>query len=151
MVKNPTANAGDPGSIPGSARSPGEGNGYPPQYSCLENSMNRGAWQAAVMGSQESDTTDFHFLFFIFQKCSKTFIYALSSLNHVNIYLPHTYSSLIIQHELGSLRALIYAVFPGLPAQDVATRDPVTRSDEARGPFLFCFHRVVQSASSVTS
>ena len=102
-------------------------------------------------GYNESDTTDFHFLFFIFQKCSKTFIYALSSLNHVNIYLPHTYSSLIIQHELGSLRALIYAVFPGLPAQDVATRDPVTRSDEARGPFLFCFHRVVQSASSVTS
>ena len=37
-------NAGDPGSIPGSGRSPGEGNGNPLQYSCLENPMDRGAW-----------------------------------------------------------------------------------------------------------
>ena len=49
--KNLPAKAGearDPGSIPGSGRSPGEGNGNPPQYSCLENSMDRGAWQATV-------------------------------------------------------------------------------------------------------
>ena len=45
-------NAEDPGWIPGSARSPGEGNGYSLQYSCLENSMDRGAWWAAVPGSQ---------------------------------------------------------------------------------------------------
>jgi len=38
-----TCNAGDPGSIPGSGRSPGEGNGNPLQYSCLENPMDRGA------------------------------------------------------------------------------------------------------------
>ena len=37
-------NAGDPGSIPGSGRSPGDGNGNPLHYSCLENSMDRGAW-----------------------------------------------------------------------------------------------------------
>ena len=43
-------NVADPGSIPGSGRSPGEGNGYPLQYSCLENPMNRGAWQAIVHG-----------------------------------------------------------------------------------------------------
>ena len=43
-------NAGDLGSIPGSGRSPGEGNGNPLQYSCLENPMDRGAWQATVMG-----------------------------------------------------------------------------------------------------
>ena len=43
-------NAGDPGSIPGSGRSPGEGNGNPLQYSCLENSMDRGAWWATVHG-----------------------------------------------------------------------------------------------------
>ena len=42
--KESACNAGDPGSIPGSGRSPGEGNGYPLQYSCLENSMDRGAW-----------------------------------------------------------------------------------------------------------
>ena len=51
-------NAGDLGSIPGSGRSPGEGNGNPLQYSCLENPMDRGAWQATPMGSQESDTTE---------------------------------------------------------------------------------------------
>ena len=45
-----TCNAGDPGSIPGSGRSPGEGNGNPLQYSCLENPMDRGAWQAIVHG-----------------------------------------------------------------------------------------------------
>ena len=44
VVKNLPANAGDAGSISGLGRSPGEGNGYPLQYSCLENSMDRGAW-----------------------------------------------------------------------------------------------------------
>ena len=51
VVKSLPANAGDirhAGSIPGSGRSPGEGNGNSLQYSCLENSMDRGAWQAAV-------------------------------------------------------------------------------------------------------
>ena len=49
MVKNPPANAGDirdAGLIPGSGRSPGEGHGNPLQYSCLENTMDRGAWPA---------------------------------------------------------------------------------------------------------
>ena len=51
--RNLPANAGDAGSIPGLGRSPGEGNGNPLQYSCLENSMDRGAWQAIQsMGSQ---------------------------------------------------------------------------------------------------
>ena len=49
--KEPFCNAGDPGdtgSVPGSGRSPGEGNGYPLQYSCLENLRNRGAWQTTI-------------------------------------------------------------------------------------------------------
>ena len=50
MVKNPPANAGDAGSIPGSGRSPVEGNGNPLQNSCLENPMDGGAWQATVPG-----------------------------------------------------------------------------------------------------
>ena len=49
-VKNPPANAGDPGSVPGSERSPGRANCNPRQYSCLENPMDRGAWQAIVHG-----------------------------------------------------------------------------------------------------
>ena len=58
MVKNPPANAGDMGLIPGLGRSPGEGNGNPFQYSCLENPMDRGAWWATVHGvAKELDTT----------------------------------------------------------------------------------------------
>jgi len=48
--KKSTCNAGDPGSIPGSGRPPGEGNGNPLEYSCLENLMDRGAWWATVHG-----------------------------------------------------------------------------------------------------
>ena len=47
-VKESACSAGDPGSILGSGRSPGKGNGNPLQYSCLENSKDRGAWWAAV-------------------------------------------------------------------------------------------------------
>ena len=56
-------NAGDPGSIPGSGRSPGEGNGNPLQYSGLENSMDGGAWWATVHGVTKSQTrlSDFTF------------------------------------------------------------------------------------------
>ena len=51
--KESACNSGDLSLIPGSGRSPGEGNGYPLQYSCLENSMNIGAWQSTVpIGSQ---------------------------------------------------------------------------------------------------
>ena len=50
MVKNPPVNAGDVGSVPGLGRSPGEGNGHSFQYSCLGNSMDRGAWQSTVHG-----------------------------------------------------------------------------------------------------
>ena len=48
--KESACSVGDPGSIPGSGISPGEGNGTPLQYSCLENSMDRGAWWATVHG-----------------------------------------------------------------------------------------------------
>ena len=63
-VKASASNAGDPGSIPGSGRSPGEGNGNPLQYSCLENPMDRGTWWAAVHGVTKSRTrlSDFTYL-----------------------------------------------------------------------------------------
>ena len=54
--KESACNAGDPGSIPGAGRSPGEGNGYPLQCSCLEIPMDRGAWQTTVHGVEKSQT-----------------------------------------------------------------------------------------------
>ena len=54
--KESACNTGDLDSIPGWGRSPGEGNGNPLQYSCLKNSMDRGAWQAAVHGIAKSWT-----------------------------------------------------------------------------------------------
>ena len=50
MVKNPPADTGDVGLIPGLGISPGEGNGNPLWYSCLENPIGKGAWQATVHG-----------------------------------------------------------------------------------------------------
>jgi len=56
MLKNLPANAGDVGSVPGLGRSPGEGNGNPLQYTCLENPMDRGVWWATVHGVAKSWT-----------------------------------------------------------------------------------------------
>ena len=56
MVKNLPASAGDTGSVPGLGRSPGEGNGDPLQYSCLENPMDGETWQATVHGVTKSPT-----------------------------------------------------------------------------------------------
>ena len=63
--KNSACNEGDLALISGLGRFPGEGNSYPFQYSCLENSMDRGAWQATVHGVTKSWTewNDFHFSF----------------------------------------------------------------------------------------
>ena len=65
--KESSCNVGDPGSIPGLGRAPGEENGNPCQYSCLENPMDRGAWQATVQGvakswTQLSNFTSLHFV-----------------------------------------------------------------------------------------
>ena len=77
VVKNQPENAGDiryMGSIPASGRSSGEGNGNPFQYSCLENSMNRGVWQATVHGGhKDSDTALMHTDIMIFLKLLRDF------------------------------------------------------------------------------
>ena len=56
--KESACNTGEPGSMPGSGRAPGERNGYPLQFSCLENPMDRGAWWAAVHRVAESDINE---------------------------------------------------------------------------------------------
>ena len=63
--KESACNIGDLGWICGLGRPPGEGNGYPLQYSCLQNSMDKGAWQVTVHGVARSQTgwSDFHFHF----------------------------------------------------------------------------------------
>ena len=71
--KEPTCNVGEPCSIPGLGRSPGEGNGYPFQYSCLENPMDRGAWRATVYrSSKELDMTE-GLTHFLIGKCVNNF------------------------------------------------------------------------------
>ena len=68
--KESACNAGDLGSIPGLGRSPGEGNGYPLQYSGLENYKDRGAWQATIHGvaKRRTQLSDFHFHFSLSKK-----------------------------------------------------------------------------------
>ena len=75
--KASACNAGDPGSFPGSGRSPGEGNGNPLQHSCLENPMKRGAWYATVHGVAKSQTrpSNFTFTFYNFQCMSLSHIW----------------------------------------------------------------------------
>ena len=75
--KASACNEGDLGSIPGSERSPGEGNGNPLQYSCLENLMDRGAWQATAHGVTKSQTrlSDFTF-FFLYSAVQATLLNA---------------------------------------------------------------------------
>ena len=62
-VKASACNAGDLGSIPGLGRSPGEGNGNPHQYSCLENPMDGGAWWATIVHGVAKSRTRLHFHF----------------------------------------------------------------------------------------
>ena len=80
LVKNILANAGNTGnvgSIAMSGRSPGGGHCNPLQYSCLENSMDRGAWLATVHRAAKSQTqlSDFHFQYFSLQRFAKVFNY----------------------------------------------------------------------------
>ena len=86
LIKNPSAcNAGDLGSIPGLGRSPGDGNGDPLQYSCLENPMDGGAWQATVHGVAKSWTRLSDFTFFL----SFFTLYGLPGLTFMHTYCLH--------------------------------------------------------------
>ena len=75
--KESACNVGDLDSIPGLGRSPGKGNGYPLQYSGLENSMDRGAWQAAVHGVAKSQTRLRDFTFTLIFLLKNGYVYVL--------------------------------------------------------------------------
>ena len=102
MVKNLPANAGDVGLIPGSGISPGEGNGSPLQYSCLENTMDRGAWWATAHGvTEESDTTErlhFHFISAIVYSDSSTTVGVLEHSQGWGAESESFLTSLLLNH-----------------------------------------------------
>ena len=116
--KESTCSAGDPGWIPGLGRSPKKGNGYPLQYSCLENSTDRGAWQATVHGGhKESDTTERHFFHFHFAwpeftlPLENSSLYSSFSFN--NIYLWEDRECPKIRKLQESLNCLTMSLPPG--------------------------------------
>ena len=91
-------NAGDPGLIPGSGRSPGEGNGNPFQYSCLENSRERGAWGAIVhrVAKSQIQLSDWHFHFTLKFQFSSVAQSCLTLCDPMNRSLP----GLPVHHQL---------------------------------------------------
>ena len=105
--KEPACNTGDSGSVLGLGRSPGEGNGNPSQYFCLENFMDRGDWWATVHGVTKSWTglseKHFHFFFFFILLSTETLPYVKSLLLHV--FLRNSQG---ISHIL-SIRVLFYS------------------------------------------
>ena len=78
--KESACSAGDLGSIPGLGRSLGEGNGYPLQYSCLENSIDRGPWQLQSMGSQSQTWLSNYHFYFLKVLCNLTSAHPSSSI-----------------------------------------------------------------------
>ena len=90
VVKNPPAKKGaaaDTGSVPGSGRSPGEGNGNPLQYSCLENPLDRGAWWATVHGVAKSQTWLSNWAYTHSQDIHMSSVNVFSSCCHISILL----------------------------------------------------------------
>ena len=94
--KESTCSAGDLGLIPGLGRSPGKGNGYPLQYSGLENSIDRGAWQSTVCGVAKSRTWLSKFRFALYSCFVLLFLWASDSLHRCN-WLALTISGKLLQ------------------------------------------------------
>ena len=94
--KEPACNVGDLNLIPGSGRSPGEGNGHLFKYSCLENSMDRGAWWATSHRVKKSQTrlSDFTFFLLLSLKTHSPIMAMLFLSNKINNYFPISANSL---------------------------------------------------------
>ena len=103
MVKEPACNAGDPGSIPGSGRFPGEGNGNPLHYSCLENPMDWGACWATVHGVSELDTTEWQILVLSSKPRHHLFLSSQASLGWWGRWTPWGHAGYRFCHPLGTV------------------------------------------------
>ena len=108
--KASACNAGDPGSIPGSGRSSGEGNGNPLQYSCLENPMDGEAWQAAVHGVTKSwaQLSDFTFFSFFGFKINRISSHPFHSIHDLGKKMNPLISS--ISSDQSNLDLLLFAL-----------------------------------------
>ena len=112
-----SCNSGDPGLIPGSERSPAEGNGNPLQYSCLDNSMDRGAWQATLMGLQRvrhhwtTNTTPTSLFINWNSTIKNNWAIYLFILVHTQIYLFYFLAPFVLHLALGSSFKLAPMVF----------------------------------------
>ena len=108
-VKASAWNAGDPGSIPGSGRSPGEGNGNPLQYSCLENPMEGGAWWAPVHGVTKSWTRLSNFTHSYIHVCVCVCLSVCLSVN--NRKTIKIYTKILRNSQFGVMRLLVIFIF----------------------------------------
>ena len=156
--KEPAGNTGvtgESGSIPGSGSSLSEGNGYPLQYSCLENPTDRGAWQATVhgvasLGHDWSNLACMHAWIFYWLGCSGSgFVFSFSTCLWVDFYdwcgIPHfthlNYISCLIFDE-GNWAVLSSALWAGYPGVNIAlwetrtSRSTRKTSFEKRGNYL---------------
>ena len=117
-VKNPPAKEGDVCSIPGSGRSPGGGNGNPPQYSCLENSLDGGAWRSTVLQLRKSRTQ-------------------LSTASHLSRSAPQGFLSLKYRSERTSdVHSTPYTAFnPNFPGSSVVKAPRFQRTEHRFDPW----------------
>ena len=126
VVKNPSANAGDAGLIPGSGRSPGVGNGNPLQFSCQGNPIHRGAWRATVHGITESDMTKHtHTCKLLFRlKCRNYFSSEGISISHnvTNLKCCHDTCACMLSHFSHVSATMDYSP-PGSCLQDFPGKD----------------------------
>ena len=109
--KESACNEEDPGSIPGSGRSPGEGNGNPFQYSCPENSTDSGAWQATVhRGRKETDMTEQLTLFHVYNTQARIHSSGSNCLPVRNFLTVNLNETFILQLQEGANTLLLFTL-----------------------------------------
>ena len=147
-------NAGDLGSIPGSGRSPGKGNGNPLQYSCLENSVDGGAWQATVHGVAKNRTrlSDFTFTETHTTEsfCCTAEINTLEINYTLNLKMTHIYLSMKQKHSQTERTDLwlpnrVAGQMDGLRVWNQQMQTIIFRKDKQQGPTVQ--HRELYSVS----